>query len=150
MAIMVNEVPIAFFIGKLAKKTKTGIIKKPPPAPTNPDIVPINNPCDINGIAEVTILGVAKFFCLGFLIIFEEAANMTTEKNIIISLDFEIVTLLLNVIASGSKGSSCDRVKKTAKSDGMPNNSTILKFTFLSMLFLILPTADVLPTINSE
>ena len=41
MAIINKEVAIAFLIGNLANKTKTGIIKKPPPAPTNPVIKPI-------------------------------------------------------------------------------------------------------------
>src|SRR5690606_5405844 len=150
IAMMVNEVPIACFIGRLAKKTNTGMIKNQPPAPTNPDTVPIKSPCDINGMAEVTIFGVVKFFCRGVLIIFDGAENINTEKIIINSLDFVMLTLLLKVKASGSNGSSCDRVKKTAKSDGIPKSNTILKFTFLSMVFLILPTAEVLPTIKRE
>src|SRR5690606_13771283 len=80
----------------------------------------------------------------------DDAANITTEKIIINSLDFVMLTLLLKLKASGSNGSSCDRVKKTAKSDGIPKSNTILKFTFLSMVFLILPTAEVLPTIIRE
>ena len=41
IAIMNNEVPMAFFMGKLANKTKDGIIKNPPPAPTKPMISPM-------------------------------------------------------------------------------------------------------------
>ncbi len=39
-----REVPTAIFIGVLAKNNKAGIIKNPPPAPTNPATKPINNP----------------------------------------------------------------------------------------------------------
>src|SRR5690606_31466515 len=145
-----NDVPTACFIDKLAKNTKTGIIKNPPPAPTKPDTVPISKPCVIKGIADVTILGIAKFFCRGFLIIFDDAANITTEKISIINLGLETLTLFERVITSGNKGTNCERVKKTANNDGIPKSSTILKFTFLSIVFLILPTADVLPTIKSE
>ncbi len=44
MAIIINEVPTAFFMGKPANKTKAGMIKKPPPAPTNPVKAPTNKP----------------------------------------------------------------------------------------------------------
>ena len=40
-AITNSEVPIAFFIGSLPKRTNVGIIKKPPPAPTMPENTPI-------------------------------------------------------------------------------------------------------------
>ena len=42
IAIILNEVPIDFFIGTLMKKISTGIIINPPPAPTNPVINPTN------------------------------------------------------------------------------------------------------------
>ena len=41
---MSNDVPTACFIGKPAKKTKAGIIKKPPPAPKNPVTNPTKKP----------------------------------------------------------------------------------------------------------
>jgi hypothetical protein len=41
IAIINSDVPTAFFIGSLANNTNDGIIKKPPPAPTNPIITPI-------------------------------------------------------------------------------------------------------------
>lgn len=44
IAIMSNEVATAFFIGSLAKSTKAGIIKKPPPAPTIPVKTPTTKP----------------------------------------------------------------------------------------------------------
>ena len=44
IAMIIKEVATAFFIGNLAKRTKAGIIKKPPPAPTNPVNIPIINP----------------------------------------------------------------------------------------------------------
>ncbi len=147
---MVNDVPTACFMDKLAKNTKTGMIKKPPPAPTKPETVPISKPCVINGTADVTIFGVAKFFCLGFLIIFDDAANITTEKISMISLGLETLTLFESVITSGNNGTNCERVKKTANKEGIPKSSTILKFTFLSIVFLMLPTAEVLPTIKRE
>jgi hypothetical protein len=43
MAMMKSEVPTAFFMGNFANKTNDGIIKKPPPAPTNPMMIPIVN-----------------------------------------------------------------------------------------------------------
>ena len=43
MAMMKREVPTAFFIGNLANKSNDGIIKKPPPAPTNPIMIPMVN-----------------------------------------------------------------------------------------------------------
>ena len=43
IAMMKSEVPTAFFIGNLANKSNDGIIKKPPPAPTNPIIIPMVN-----------------------------------------------------------------------------------------------------------
>ena len=42
--IITNEVPIAFFIGSFAKMTNAGIIKNPPPAPTNPAKNPTPKP----------------------------------------------------------------------------------------------------------
>ena len=39
-AIITNDVPTASFIGNLDKRTKAGIIKNPPPAPTNPVTIP--------------------------------------------------------------------------------------------------------------
>src|SRR5680860_7858 len=47
MAIMNNEVPMAVFMGSLASKTRMGIMINPPPEPTSPVIIPVNNP---NGI----------------------------------------------------------------------------------------------------
>ena len=44
MAIIIKEVPTAFFIGNPASKTKAGMIKNPPPAPTNPVKAPTNKP----------------------------------------------------------------------------------------------------------
>ena len=41
IAIMNREVPTAFRIGNLANKINDGIIKNPPPAPTNPIMIPI-------------------------------------------------------------------------------------------------------------
>ena len=38
--IISKDVATAFFIGRLANKTKAGIIKKPPPAPT----IPVSKP----------------------------------------------------------------------------------------------------------
>ena len=38
--IINREVPMAFLIGNLAKCTKAGIIKKPPPAPIKPISIP--------------------------------------------------------------------------------------------------------------
>jgi len=35
-AMITKDVPTASFIGNLLRTTKAGIIKKPPPAPTNP------------------------------------------------------------------------------------------------------------------
>jgi len=44
IAIINNDVATAFFIGSLANKTKAGIIKNPPPAPTIPVSIPTTNP----------------------------------------------------------------------------------------------------------
>ena len=43
-AIINKEVPTAIFMGNLHLKTKAGIIKNPPPAPTKPVNNPKNNP----------------------------------------------------------------------------------------------------------
>ena len=43
-AIITNDVPTASFIGSLDKRTKAGIIKKPPPAPTKPVTTPTTAP----------------------------------------------------------------------------------------------------------
>ena len=43
-ATIKSDVPTAIFIGVLARNNKAGIIKKPPPAPTNPAIKPIIDP----------------------------------------------------------------------------------------------------------
>ena len=39
-AIITKDVPTASFIGNLDKRTNAGIIKNPPPAPTNPVTIP--------------------------------------------------------------------------------------------------------------
>lgn len=43
-AMINNEVPTAIFMGKRANKTKAGIIKNPPPAPTIPVRIPTTPP----------------------------------------------------------------------------------------------------------
>ena len=49
-AIIINEVPTACFMGNFAKTTSAGIIRKPPPAPTNPVTNPTISPStSING-----------------------------------------------------------------------------------------------------
>ena len=49
-AIIISEVPIAFFIPKLVNTTKAGIIRNPPPAPTKPVTAPTKRPSiNING-----------------------------------------------------------------------------------------------------
>ena len=49
-AIIIKEVPIAFLISRLANKTKAGMIRNPPPAPTKPVIAPTIKPSiGING-----------------------------------------------------------------------------------------------------
>ena len=49
-AIITNEVPTATFISTLAKITRAGIIKNPPPAPTKPVIAPTTTPSNITKI----------------------------------------------------------------------------------------------------
>ena len=44
MDIISKEVPTALFIGSRPIKNKIGIIKNPPPAPTNPVIIPTTKP----------------------------------------------------------------------------------------------------------
>lgn len=46
-AMMDKDVPTATFISNLATKTKAGIIKNPPPAPTNPVRTPTIRPSNI-------------------------------------------------------------------------------------------------------
>ena len=49
-AIIIKEVPIAFLISRLANKTKAGMIRNPPPAPTKPVKAPTIKPSiGING-----------------------------------------------------------------------------------------------------
>ena len=49
-AIIIKEVPIDFLISRLANKTKAGMIRNPPPAPTKPVIAPTIKPSiGING-----------------------------------------------------------------------------------------------------
>ena len=47
IAIIINEVPIAFFIDKPANKTNAGMMINPPPAPTIPVKIPTINPSKI-------------------------------------------------------------------------------------------------------
>jgi|GEM_PF-3830134 len=47
MAIIIREVPTAFFIGILASNTRAGIIINPPPAPIAPPINPVAIPEEI-------------------------------------------------------------------------------------------------------
>ena len=42
--IIIKEVPIAFLISRLANKTKAGMIRNPPPAPTKPVTAPTIKP----------------------------------------------------------------------------------------------------------
>tara|TARA_B110000971_G_scaffold100951_1_gene103849 strand:- start:245 stop:418 length:174 start_codon:yes stop_codon:yes gene_type:complete len=50
IVIITRDVPIAIFISSPANKTKAGIIKNPPPAPTNPVIAPTTIPSIITKI----------------------------------------------------------------------------------------------------
>ena len=54
--IIINDVPTAFFIDKPPNKTKAGIIKKPPPAPTNPVNTPTNKPSKVIAVYFVFFL----------------------------------------------------------------------------------------------
>ena len=49
--IIIKEVPIAFFIDSPPNKTNIGIIKKPPPAPTNP----VTNPIELYNNVTYTL-----------------------------------------------------------------------------------------------
>ena len=46
-AMISKEVATAFFMGRPASKTKAGMIRKPPPAPTIPVASPTANPSKI-------------------------------------------------------------------------------------------------------
>gem|GEM_PF-3692276 len=43
-AMMMSDVPTACFMGSFANRTRAGMIKNPPPAPTIPVIVPTTMP----------------------------------------------------------------------------------------------------------
>ncbi|MNT48049.1 hypothetical protein D3C72_1848090 [compost metagenome] len=48
MVMINNEVPTACFMGSLAKKSRAGIIKNPPPAPRNPVTIPTKKPIKLS------------------------------------------------------------------------------------------------------
>ena len=88
IAIIINDVATAFFIGKFAKRTSAGIIKNPPPAPT----IPVNTPTTKPSIVRIKLLFFFSFletFSLYPLIIKYEAINIINAKNNITAVSFE-------------------------------------------------------------
>ena len=88
---MINkDVPTAFFMGNLAKRTSAGIIKNPPPAPTIPVNTPTTAPSAI--IAGILKTGAvspsSSSSSLLSRIILTEAASITKAKKTMIAMSF--------------------------------------------------------------
>ena len=103
---MINrDVPIAIFISSPANKTKAGIIKNPPPAPTKPVIAPTTTPSNITKIIFV-ILVIFFLSILGLrsLIIISPETNIKQANIKRIKKLFVIVIPKVNEL--GIKGKS--------------------------------------------
>ena len=103
-AIMNRDVPMAFFIGSFANKTRAGIIKKPPPAP----MIPVSKPTPIPIIIRYGMLMelvISKFFKSFFDRIIENEANsIMIAKKDIMKMSFVTSKPLMLKTVSGMAG----------------------------------------------
>ena len=101
--IIASEVAIACFILSFVKITNTGIIIKPPPAPTSPVINPIKDP----SANIISLLGARVFIFLiltivlgDFLTIKNPATTIKVEKRSIINFSFvRIIRSVVKIIS---------------------------------------------------
>ena len=118
MAMMKREVPTAFFMGNFANKTNDGIIKKPPPAPTNPMIIPIVNVwiSNVNNEKLPTVSSVVFFF---FNI--EIAAKTIIHAKNTIKKSLLVTKNGSSIRGEGISGTINRLVKYTAIKEGIAN-----------------------------
>ena len=101
--IIASEVAIACFILSFVKITNTGIIIKPPPAPTSPVINPIKDP----SANIISLLGARVFIFLILTIVFGDfltiknpATTIKIEKRSIINFSFvRIIRSVVKIIS---------------------------------------------------
>ena len=88
MKIINKDVPIACFMGNLAKNNSAGIIKNPPPAPKKPVTIQTKKPIIPSWVKFVLPVVTTTLF---FLIMDIDAAIMSIEKTIMIKKLFDIL-----------------------------------------------------------
>ena len=145
-AIIKSDVPMASFIGILLNITSAGIIINPPPAPTNPVIVPTTIP---SNMIQMICFFLQVFLSFSGRIMESEAAIISTAKNPSKNISFEIEICQMS-ISAGILGMTHIRVKNTAITAGIPNTITCIGFTSFCRVYFIPPTRLVIQTMKRE
>lgn len=148
MAIIKREVPAAVLNGKPVKKINAGIIRNPPPAPTNPVRKPMIRPSAMTKKNRTPC--VSETFSCFPRIIEKDARIISNAKVPRMSTRFESVNESLWKITSGIAGIIHFRVKKMLMTEGIPKRNPVLILTVLSLYLGIAPTKLVTPTMNNE
>ena len=149
---MINKVvPIATFIDNLAQKYRAGTIKKPPPIPNSPVMMPTSNPCNNNNpVFNCLSASPAGSLCDAALSIFAAEKNMSTDKQSMKRMSFDSTKDPIVKSCRGMAGKIIFLATNTPSTEGMPNKIVILKSTSLFSIDLILPTKLQIPTTNIE
>ncbi len=145
-AMIKSDVPMASFIGILLKITNAGIIINPPPAPTNPVIVPTTIP---SNMIQMMCFFLPVFLSFSGRIIESEAAIISTAKNPSKNISFEMDICQMS-ISAGILGMTHIRVRNTAITAGIPNTITCFGFTSFCRVYFIPPTRLVIQTMKRE
>jgi len=148
MLIINNEVPTAVLKGSPVKKTKAGIIKNPPPAPTSPVKNPMMSPSSITRkVLNFSLVEIGFFFprIIGIAASTINTAKIPNSKSRFVKTKLPDVKSI-----SGIDGTIQCRVQKILMIEGIPNNIPVRIFTKCWRYFGIAPTRLVTPTINNE
>ncbi len=151
IAMMIREVPTAFFIGNFTRKISAGINRKPPPAPSRPVTKPMLMPYprSLKNLIQSehsfsgSALPVSRIMLM-------EAINMSIPKRTIVRKDSVTVKVPIVIISLGIIGISNFRVAKTVTTEAAPKNKAAFKFTKPLRRLPTEPIKLVKPTINKE
>lgn len=145
---MKSDVPTAVLNGRPVRNTSAGIIRKPPPAPTNPVRNPIRAPSTITrNVRKRWLVEIGFFFPR---IIGTAASTMRTAKIPSIRSRFVNTKFPEVKIISGMDGTTHRRVQKMLMMEGIPKRTPVRTFIKCWRYFGIAPAKLVTPTMNSE
>lgn len=136
IAIIISDVPMTCLIGSFVRYKSAGMIKNPPPAPTNPVIPHTTN--HSNPITRYCIMGLRSCFVILDWVFLRnmdhDAMSIITANTTIINTDL-LKENHQTAIMSGISGMSRLRTIVTQTNDGIPNNNPVRTSTCQALYF---------------